>query len=64
MYIQETYSLPKFNSSPYAVAHADIIKRFGRFPHRNAILGDVNDVVMMMIMFDIIIDNGDDYGLI
>ncbi len=23
----------------YAVAHRDIIKRFGRFPHRNAILG-------------------------
>lgn len=23
----------------YAVAHRDIIERFGRFPHRNAILG-------------------------
>ncbi len=23
----------------YAVAHCDVIKRFGRFPHRNAILG-------------------------
>lgn len=23
----------------FAVAHADIIRRFGRFPHRNAILG-------------------------
>lgn len=23
----------------YAVAHRDIIKRFGRFPHRNAVLG-------------------------
>jgi uncharacterized protein (DUF924 family) len=23
----------------YAIAHRDIIKRFGRFPHRNAILG-------------------------
>ncbi|MBL6674530.1 MAG: DUF924 family protein, partial [Candidatus Puniceispirillum sp.] len=23
----------------YAVAHRDIIARFGRFPHRNAILG-------------------------
>jgi uncharacterized protein (DUF924 family) len=23
----------------YAIAHADIIKRFGRFPHRNAVLG-------------------------
>ena len=23
----------------YAVKHADIVKRFGRFPHRNAILG-------------------------
>src|SRR5258706_2576578 len=25
----------------YAVAHRDIIRRFGRFPHRNAILGRV-----------------------
>jgi uncharacterized protein (DUF924 family) len=24
---------------PYAVVHRDIIRRFGRFPHRNAILG-------------------------
>lgn len=24
---------------PYAVAHRDIIQRFGRFPHRNSILG-------------------------
>lgn len=24
---------------PYAIEHADIIRRFGRFPHRNAILG-------------------------
>jgi len=23
----------------YAVAHRDVIARFGRFPHRNAILG-------------------------
>ena len=26
-------------SLPFAVEHADIIRRFGRFPHRNAILG-------------------------
>ena len=26
----------------YAVAHRDIIQRFGRFPHRNAILGRVS----------------------
>ena len=26
----------------YAVDHADIIRRFGRFPHRNAILGREN----------------------
>ena len=26
-------------SLPFAVDHADIIRRFGRFPHRNAILG-------------------------
>lgn len=24
---------------PHAIEHADIIRRFGRFPHRNAILG-------------------------
>jgi uncharacterized protein (DUF924 family) len=23
----------------YAIAHLDVIERFGRFPHRNAILG-------------------------
>ena len=27
---------------PYAHAHRDVIARFGRFPHRNAILGRVN----------------------
>lgn len=26
-------------SIPFAVDHADIIRRFGRFPHRNALLG-------------------------
>ena len=26
----------------YAVAHREIIERFGRFPHRNAILGRVS----------------------
>jgi uncharacterized protein (DUF924 family) len=26
-------------SLPFALGHADIIRRFGRFPHRNAILG-------------------------
>lgn len=26
----------------YAIAHRDIIQRFGRFPHRNAILGRVS----------------------
>jgi uncharacterized protein (DUF924 family) len=25
----------------YAEIHADIIRRFGRFPHRNAVLGRV-----------------------
>jgi uncharacterized protein (DUF924 family) len=28
-----------FDAYRYAVAHRDIIRRFGRFPHRNAILG-------------------------
>jgi len=27
---------------PYAEEHADIVRRFGRFPHRNAILGRVS----------------------
>ena len=27
---------------PYAEKHAEIIRRFGRFPHRNAILGRVS----------------------
>ena len=42
--IQER-SLPLFESltnpltHEYAVKHRDIIARFGRFPHRNAILG-------------------------
>jgi len=42
--IQKT-SLPLFKKYPpedvyqYAVAHHDIIERFGRFPHRNKILG-------------------------
>jgi uncharacterized protein (DUF924 family) len=26
----------------YALLHRDIIRRFGRFPHRNAILGRVS----------------------
>jgi len=26
----------------YAIEHAEIVRRFGRFPHRNAILGRVN----------------------
>jgi uncharacterized protein (DUF924 family) len=32
-------SYTKSNSYIYAVKHRDIIERFGRFPHRNAILG-------------------------
>jgi uncharacterized protein (DUF924 family) len=32
--------LPQFdNFARYAVAHRDVIAQFGRFPHRNAILG-------------------------
>jgi uncharacterized protein (DUF924 family) len=26
------------NSYPYAIRHLEVIKRFGRFPHRNAVL--------------------------
>lgn len=28
--------------APYAIAHRDVVARFGRFPHRNAALGRVN----------------------
>ena len=30
---------PELEAHRYALAHRDIIRRFGRFPHRNAILG-------------------------
>jgi uncharacterized protein (DUF924 family) len=30
---------PELQAYRYALAHRDIIRRFGRFPHRNAILG-------------------------
>jgi uncharacterized protein (DUF924 family) len=30
---------PELKAYSYALAHRDIIRRFGRFPHRNAILG-------------------------
>jgi uncharacterized protein (DUF924 family) len=31
-----------FNSLKWAVSHREVIKRFGRFPHRNAALGRVS----------------------
>jgi len=31
--------LPGTDSYDYAIQHRDIIRRFGRFPHRNALLG-------------------------
>jgi uncharacterized protein (DUF924 family) len=30
---------PRVNAVSYAERHLEIIERFGRFPHRNAILG-------------------------
>ncbi len=33
---------PSFDSSGYAIRHRDVIERFGRFPHRNAILGRIS----------------------
>jgi uncharacterized protein (DUF924 family) len=30
------------NAQKYAVLHAEVIERFGRFPHRNAILGRIS----------------------
>lgn len=39
---------PQFASfSQYAVAHRDVIARFGRFPHRNAILGRASSAAEM-----------------
>ncbi|MEC8545084.1 MAG: DUF924 family protein, partial [SAR324 cluster bacterium] len=41
-------SLPLFKEFPsesiygYAIKHRDIIQRFGRFPHRNEILGRIS----------------------
>ncbi|MEO1243403.1 MAG: DUF924 family protein [Pseudomonadota bacterium] len=32
-------SLPATDNMPFAKSHRDIIRRFGRFPHRNRILG-------------------------
>lgn len=33
---------PRVDSVSYAVRHLEIIERFGRFPHRNAVLGRVS----------------------
>jgi uncharacterized protein (DUF924 family) len=32
---------PNADNLRYAEDHADIIRRFGRFPHRNAVLGRI-----------------------
>ena len=46
--VDQDYSVSLFESAGmkenlrYAHHHRDIVKRFGRFPHRNAILGRVN----------------------
>jgi len=37
-----TTALGDANFSRYAIAHRDVIARFGRFPHRNAALGRTN----------------------
>ena len=37
-----TTALGDANFSRYAIAHRDVIARFGRFPHRNAALGRAN----------------------
>ena len=34
--------LPGSMNVPYAVEHHAIVKRFGRFPHRNKVLGRVS----------------------
>jgi uncharacterized protein (DUF924 family) len=35
---------PLSNNLRYAVMHRDIIERFGRFPHRNAVLGRTSTI--------------------
>ena len=40
--VQLMASLQDAELDHYAVAHKDIIDRFGRFPHRNAILGRIS----------------------
>ncbi|MFS8063035.1 MAG: DUF924 family protein [Luteimonas sp.] len=37
-----TTALGDASFSRYAIAHRDVIARFGRFPHRNAALGRIN----------------------
>lgn len=38
----ELFSTLNPHFAQYAIAHRDIIERFGRFPHRNQILGRVS----------------------
>ena len=40
--MMQEISLELFNNSKYAVSHHAIVARFGRFPHRNRILGREN----------------------
>ena len=35
----ELYRAAQDENLKYAIEHRDIIRRFGRFPHRNAVLG-------------------------
>ena len=32
----------ELDNTSYAIHHRDIVRRFGRFPHRNAVLGRTN----------------------
>jgi uncharacterized protein (DUF924 family) len=33
------FTVANLDNARYAIGHRDIIRRFGRFPHRNAVLG-------------------------
>ena len=48
------------NSLDYAKRHCDIIRRFGRFPHRNAILGRDSTEAEM----DFLAAGGDTFGVV
>ena len=56
----EPYLESAKNSLDYAKRHCDIIRRFGRFPHRNAILGRVSTEAEI----EFLASGGDTFGVV